>query len=427
MVEQVQIFRLDPSSQPPPCALEEELRAQLEAKVVPWLGDVPVSTRLRLTVVVPDNTRPALLDRVLPVLFVSIAEVASRHPQGVDVVVLVATGLHPIPPPQWLDMVRNAIDTGATVRKLSVRLTVHDADETERGPSLVNPLVMPRSAGGWADKVLTVGVVEPHQYAGFSGGSKAISIGCGASSLIASIHSLELLRDPRVLVGSTQDNPFRQRLDQVAQDCGAPHRSVCLVPHPCGEGFRGITVGTDREAFTSAISLAKEALLEPLNQVFDFVILEVPPSKSTSFYQASRAMSYVGLHQSPCIKEGGTLVVRAPCSDGYGTGSGELAFRDALTRGRARLLLELAGSESPPNAYRGGAQRAYVLAMLLERYRCVLVGAVELKEAQRFGIIQHQELGEVGLSGNGLLVEDPFVRLPYWDPDSTRSGVLQAP
>jgi hypothetical protein len=273
---------------------------------------------------------------------------------------------------------------------------------------------MPRAEGGWADAVISVGVVEPHQYAGFSGGSKGITIGCGSASTIASLHSLELLRDPRVLVANLTDNPFRQRLDRIAE-VSAPRQSVSVVPHPSGSGFVGLAVGRDPEAFSQASALASAALLAPLDRQFDYAVIDVPASKASSFYQASRAMTYVGLHRSPCVRDGGTLVLVARCERGYGTGRGELAFAEALGRGRSVLLDELRGRRTPPATLSGGAQRAYVLAKLAQRFRCVLVGAPPLPEAQRVGVVQVDTLDNFELDGDGLRVEDPFVRLPYFD------------
>ncbi len=57
--------------------------------------------------------------------------------------------------------------------------------------------------------VLALGVVEPHQYAGYSGGAKTVVIGCGGADTIAITHGPEFLRHERVRPGEIEGNPFQ--------------------------------------------------------------------------------------------------------------------------------------------------------------------------------------------------------------------------
>ncbi len=387
------------------------------AELIGWLATIPSSSDdcLQATIVIPDDTRPLRPTTILPPLLGAISEAASRRGAPVKVTVLVATGLHQNPGPPFREELQRALEPFAGHTMLSTDVQFHDAQTTERLQRTLNPLVTRPQSGGQADCVITVGLVEPHQYAGFSGGSKALTIGCGASSTIASLHSLQMLRKPGVTIGEVSRNPFRKELDRVARQHAAPTFELCLVPNPDGKGIAGFYAGPPGRPYKSAVHLARQLLMAPLGRQFDFALISVPDAKSQNFYQASRALTYLALHPNPCIRPKGTLVLQAQCPDAYGTSAGEEAFRRALGRGRRRLLAELQGKAEPPPGLTGGAQRAYVLAVALTRFRCVLIGAPPLPEAQRAGLKQYDSIEDVMLAGDGLIVDDPFVMMPYHD------------
>lgn len=390
---------------------------QLAAELTGWLATAPGSEDLQVTVVIPDETRPVDPEVVVPPVLDAISEAAQRRGEEVSVTLLVATGLHRGPSQAFARKVERSIEAFSRHSLLTVEWTHHDAEHVEQLGLPLNPLVMSRRRGGLTDAVVAVGLVEPHQYAGFSGGTKGVTIGCGSTRTIAQLHSLPMLRQSGVALGETTHNPFRNRLDDVARRHSAPIFHVALVPDPVGTGIAGLFAGGNSRAWASAVRMARKLLMVPVPRRFDFALLSVPPAKSASFYQASRALTYLALHPSPCVVDGGLLVLQARCPERYGRGRGEETFRKTLARGRRALLEELAGKREPSEPLGGGAQRAYVLARAMARFRCVLVGAPELPEAQRVGLTQVDSIEEVRLAGAGLIVDDPFVTLPYHDTE----------
>lgn len=389
---------------------------QLAAQLTGWLATATSPDPLHLTIVIPDETRPLAPERVLPSVLDAVAEASRRRGALIRATVLIATGLHRAPGAAFVQAVERALEPFARDPALEVTWHVHDPGEADKASKPLNPLVMSRRQGGGADRVVVVGLVEPHQYAGFSGGSKALSVGCGSTETIRSMHSLELLRQPGVQIGKVEGNPFRERLDQIAARHAAPTFTVALVPDPTEEGeIAGLFADASGRAFDAAVTMARRVLVVPLRRQFDFALLGVPESKAASLYQASRALTYLALHDSPCVKPGGTLVLMARCPEGFGQGRGERAFQEALGRGKDKLLAELAGKRKVVGPVDGGAQRAYVLARAMSRYRCALVGAGDLPEAAHAGLTLASDISALGLAGAGLIVDDPFVLMPYHD------------
>lgn len=336
----------------------------------------------RVTIAVPDATRP--LDPS------HLAELVRRiQPHATHVDVVVALGLHrPMSDAELVPIVEAAG---------TCRVTQHDASDPAAAP--FHPLVAN------ADTVVCVGVVEPHQYAGFSGGVKTVSIGCASAAAIGESHSLDLLRDPGTRIGAIEGNRFQALLWERA----SPLDVWALQTVPSGETF----FDRARTAFEAAVRVARESCFQRWSRPWSWLRLPVPATKAQSFYQASRAATYVALTSNPAIEAGGTLIVEAACPEGIGRGAGERAFEAALTRGLDVLRAELASGE---RSLRGGEQRAYVLARVIERNRIVLVGAPRIDALDAIGIQQVEDVGALQLDPTlGREVSDVFRRVPIVD------------
>lgn len=160
-------------------------------------------------VVVPDATRPLPVEAVLRPLLKFL--VVSGSPTSI----LVGLGLHRPMTDAELEPLRQVCEG------LDVEIVQHDA----RGDDLIDvglatdlppssPPELPRVLNRLvvnSERLICVGTVEPHQYAGFSGGIKAVSIGCAGAETISAMHGLDLLRDPKTTLGRVDDNPFQQQ------------------------------------------------------------------------------------------------------------------------------------------------------------------------------------------------------------------------
>jgi len=246
-----------------------------------------------------------------------------------------------------------------------------------------------------APYAIAVGVVELHQYAGVSGGHKAVAVGCGGRDTIAALHARDRIMRPGVQIGRVQGNPFRAEVDELGEAAGC---ALALVYVPA----------VDVWLFGSPTGVITEALrrMKPwrwVSQLAEGAILDVSSSKAGSLYQASRAASYLALSPHPPLVNGATLVIRAPCPEGLGSESG---FRAALARCRPPWSSLLTGD--PPMG--PGAQRAVVLAMVSRRYTLRVEGCHDPSIFQSLGIDASRELGDY--PATWLRVPHPFHQLP---------------
>lgn len=357
------------------------VRGAVAAQVVDAL--IPcVEGAERVVVAVPDTTRRVDVGQALRALVPVL--------QGRQVHVLVGLGLHrPLTDAERADLtaqspwpvVEHAPDDCVHLGQVPC--------PTGAIPAWVHPLV------AQADASVAVGIVEVHQYAGFSGGHKAVAVGLGGRATLAALHARALVCHPRVVVGQVQGNPFRQAVDDLGRLAG------------CTGALQVLPDGTWLAGPTDATFVAAAQALSPWRPgagLHDRVVLDLPPAKAVNFYQASRAATYLALSPAPPLRPGAALVLNAACPEGMGHGSGEQAFA-ALLRSTPPPWQSLLTGPVPSGA---GLQRAYMLARLAQRYSLQIRGCSTWRVLADHGLDARPEPPGPG----GLRVRTPFQALP---------------
>lgn len=349
----------------------------------------------------------------------SLAEALAAHPppvsRGRRVAIAIPDGTRPVDVPAALDALAAHVEQGVAVVGLGLHRAMR-ADELPRSPfpvvqhdpdDTVPTAICDGIPGGVsrhvadADLVFGVGVVEPHQYAGFSGGHKAVAVGCGARATLDALHHRDRVTAPGVAIGRLDGNPFRAAVDALGQ---AARCSWTLLQYAPGRFEAGEPVDALRRA------AARLDCWEDVPRRYAAAVLPVPPTKAVNFYQASRAATYVGLSADPPLVPGATLYLDAACPEGLGAGSGEAAFAAVLARGAPPWAALLDGP-APTGA---GTQRAVVLAMLLRRFRLVVCGVQDPAPLRALGLEATSAPARDVAPADALRVADPFHRIPRY-------------
>lgn len=331
-------------------------------------GGTAIDTRKAATAAVGDPHGPRIADRVdaddsvgivvtdvtreTPTTVLLDALVAELERGGVDraqVTVVVGLGLHRPLSDAELERELGAYADIAVNHDPSA---VVEVGEVEGCPiTLFEPLTS-------VDLLCSTGLVEPHQYAGFSGGAKTAVIGAGGESQIRYTHGPELLGREGVRLGRIDDNPFRAFLDRAGDVAGV---TFCLNVTRGPGGVLGASAGRPRAVVASLAETARDALAVPVSGEYDCVVAGVGAPKDATLYQASRAATYVALGAYNPLRPGGQIVVPARLGEGAGEGTGEQRFHDWLSEATDpdTLYAEMQRGYDP------GAQRAFVLARVL--------------------------------------------------------------
>ncbi|HUS69793.1 MAG TPA: nickel-dependent lactate racemase [Anaerolineae bacterium] len=375
------------------------IRSSLENPV----GSAPLKELARpgdkVCIVVTDGTRPCPDHLLIPPL---LEELRQAGVPREDVTLLVGVGMH------------RATTSEEKESKLGTAVVanyrVYDSDPLDAS-KLVDlgltsngvPGVVSRLACE-ADLLIATGVVEPHLYAGYSGGRKAVAIGAGGERTIEVTHGPAMLDHEGTRLGRIDGNPFHVAVTEIAKKAGL--RFIVNVVLDDNAGVVSVEAGEPEATFQRLVGTARSLYEATIPHQFDAVIGGVGHPKDANLYQASRVPTYLFFAPTPVVREGGTIIIPAPCPEGVGQGLGEKRFHEIMKYAASPSgVVESARKDGYP----AGGQRAFVLARVLEYCEVVVVGcehptlvedlkmipAQDITEAFRFVARKHGEGADV--------------------------------
>ena len=277
-----------------------------------------------LLIVVNDETRPTPTGKVLEFLWPQIKDLNFK--------ILVATGVH-----------GKSSEAGCALMfsplwpSLKEKVFFHDSRE-ERGMIFLGETsrgtrVLINSAVMLADRLLVIGSVEPHYFAGYSGGRKMIVPGLAAYSTIVANHSLAMDSGARPL--RLLGNPVHEDLMEALQYLTVPPIfSLQLVLTPEHELF-GAFAGTLTRSFLDAVLKAEEVFSVPFREKADILIAVARPPLDLDLYQSQKPIE----HGKLALKKDGILILVMPCRQGAGPRDFQELLRQTGDPDKARLVL----------------------------------------------------------------------------------------
>ena len=221
-----------------------------------------------------------------------------------------------------------------------------------------------------ADLLIATGLVEPHQYAGYSGGRKTLAVGAAGEALIAYTHGPGFVDHPGTRLGRIDGNPFHEAVAEAARRAGL--RFILNVVLDDDKRILQVASGAPEAAFQELVAFARSVYEVSISRQYDVAIGGVGYPKDANLYQASRAASYLFFAPTPVVRPGGFLIIPARCEEGAGVGVGEQRF---LTAMRDAPNVQFILDDARRNGYPPGQQRAFVMAKVLEQAHVVIVGA----------------------------------------------------
>jgi nickel-dependent lactate racemase len=309
------------------------VRAALDRPVAgrPLRELVPRGARVAISVC--DATRPQPRQPMLA----AIAEVLDGLVRPEDVVVLIATGTHAVSS----EAQRREMLGDEVLRRW--RVVDHDARDAaslrEVGTIDGAPILLNRE---WveADVRITTGFVEPHFFAGFSGGPKMVAPGLAGLETVLELHSPARIADPRATFAVVEGNPVHDAVRSIAASTGVTFAVDVLIDdrHRITHAFGGPVL----EMHATAARTARAVAMQPVPGPFDIVITTnsgYPLDRN--LYQSVKGMAAA----ATVVADGGTIICAAECRDGvpddgpyarllHGASSIEGAARHLLEAGR---------------------------------------------------------------------------------------------
>jgi lactate racemase len=315
-------------------------------------------------IAVTDLTRASPDDALVPPL---LAELNAGGIPDERITVMIGVGLH------------RATTEGEKREKLGAVVDrVRAIDSDGRDPSRWADLgsIPPYGVPGFtqklvkdADLVVATGIVEPHQYAGYSGGRKTVAIGCCGEPTITATHGMRFLEDPGVRLGRIDGNPFHETVTEIARRAGL---RFCLnVVVDDQERVIAVAAGEPDAVLRKLVERASAIYTRPIAKQYDIAIAGVGAPKDVNLYQASRAATYLRFAPVPVVRKGGSIIVPAQLPEGAGEGAGEQRFLAALENAASPAAVV----EAARVHFAGGEQRAVMVALTLQHCQIVVAAS----------------------------------------------------
>ncbi len=159
-------------------------------------------------------------------------------------------------------------------------------------------------------KVLT-GFIEPHFFAGFSGGGKALMPGMAGQRTVLGNHDANMIANPKATWGITHGNPIWEEVMEVAHAVGGVFLvNVTLNKH---KELTGVFAGDLDEAHAVGCAFVQQTAMTAVPEAFDIVITTNSGYPlDLNLYQAVKGMSAA----AKVVKPGGAIICAAECWDG---------------------------------------------------------------------------------------------------------------
>lgn len=162
-----------------------------------------------------------------------------------------------------------------------------------------------------ADFRIVTGFIEPHFFAGFSGGPKGIMPGIAGIETIMTFHNARMIGDARSTWGNMKDNPVQEMTREINRMC-KPDFMLNVTLNREKE-ITSVFAGELYEAHDKGCEFVKEHAMIKCEDRFDVVISSNSGYPlDQNLYQAVKGMS--AAHK--IVKKGGTIIIASECSDG---------------------------------------------------------------------------------------------------------------
>lgn len=254
-------------------------------------------------VIVNDGTRPTPTAKVLQAAKEWTDPGATRF--------IVATGAHRAPSDEEYRQI-----FGPLWHSIQASVHVHDSRResdmvhmgtTHRGTPIRLNRMVPDS-----QKVVIVGSVEPHYFAGYTGGRKSFLPGVAAHESIEHNHRLTL--DPNAQSLKLAGNPVHEDMvDAMATVRSMPIFSIMTVLDR-EQNISAATAGNIESSFAAATVVAEEMFTVQVSRRADIVVSAARFPMDIDLYQSQKALESGKL----ALKEGGILILVSKCRCGVG-------------------------------------------------------------------------------------------------------------
>ena len=329
------------------------------------IGSLPLPEIARgkekIVVITSDHTRPLPSAITLPLY---LAEIRKGNPHA-DITILIATGVHRAPTKEEM---LSKFGEGIVNHE---KLLVHNASDDSQ---LVLMGTLPSGGELWlnklvaeADLVVSEGFVEPHFFAGFSGGRKSILPGVAGRKTVLYNHNAMFIHAPQSRQGILADNPIHRDMAFAAQTA-----KLGFILNVLLDGDKRIIAafaGDAVQAHEAACALCLKQTSVPAVAADIVVTSNGGYPLDQNIYQCVKGLTAA----EACVREGGVIILSAGLGDGHGGEGFYHWFADRKDADEVMQdIVDVPATETHMDQW-----QAQILARVMQKAFCIFVSPEE--------------------------------------------------
>ncbi|MCI5939621.1 MAG: nickel-dependent lactate racemase [Bacilli bacterium] len=299
LVSKTESYKVDKTEQ-------ELVRDALENPINSLSLSVLCKDKKHVVVISSDHTRPVPSHITMPIIL----EEIRKYNKDVKITILIATGMHR--PTTHEELVNKYGEKIVTEEEIVIHNAYDDKEMTFKG-------ILPSGGELWVNKLvdecdflMSEGFIEPHFFAGFSGGRKSVLPGIASKKTVLWNHNARFIASKYSRAGNLKDNPIHRDMLFAAKQV-----NLQFILNVVINGEKKIIkafAGDLEDAHAHGCNLVKEiAQVEPIHS--DIVITTnggYPLDQN--IYQTVKGMTA----GEACVNEGGVIIICSSCADGTG-------------------------------------------------------------------------------------------------------------
>jgi nickel-dependent lactate racemase len=342
----------------------------------------------RLLIIVNDGARATPSASVLKHLF--------HYWNSLSVKFIVATGAHRKPTITELRCI-----FGELYEEIKQDILIHDAEGsemidlgvTDRGtPVAFNPII------SQVDGIININSVEPHYFAGFTGGRKSFMPGIAAYKTIENNHALVMQPGSQLL--KLKGNPVHEDMIQAVSKIEVPIFSINLVLNSANS-ITAAFAGNWKDSFYAAVAEAEDLYLQKIPEPVDLAVAVVKSPLDEDLYQAQKGIE----NCRDILKKDGIMILVATCRGGIGKDN----FYRLLTSCDTpeEVLTRIS------NSYKLGYHKAAKLVGLQSEHQLWMVTEIPEENLTKLSIRKFSSAGEALKEAISQKGENPSILINY--------------
>lgn len=324
----------------------------------------------RVLLITSDHTRPMPSKITIPVL---LSEIRKGAPEA-EIKILIATGFHRATTKEEIEE-----RFGKEVAEQE-QIIVHDARNAEMTYKGVMPSggeLWVNALADWADFILSEGFIEPHFFAGFSGGRKSILPGIASQKTVFYNHNSEFINSTEARAGKLAKNPIHADMAFAAKAVGLSfimnvvlNSKKEIVKAFAGDPVIAHQAGCEFVKEHSEISVKESDIVVTSNGGFPLDL---------NIYQSVKSM----YGAEDCVRKGGVIIAINSCYDGHGSEGFQKLFLEHKTpQAVEKAILSQKRGETMADQW-----QAQILARIMQKATVILVTDMCPKEmVEGFGL-----------------------------------------